>query len=98
MLNAKSALLYQLESSKFDKELFEKALNLGEIKIRTCLIPRKEIEGVEQEFKHGYSTSLGRLRIISAAEEARNNDYFVKQWVVFAVLSAVPTFAINLAS
>jgi hypothetical protein len=50
-----------------------------------------EIEGVEQEFKHGYSTSLGRLRIISAAEEARNNDYFVKQWVVFAALSAVPT-------
>ena len=36
------------ESSEVNKELFEKALNLGEIKIRTCLIPRKEIEGVEQ--------------------------------------------------
>jgi hypothetical protein len=35
------------ESSEVNKELFEKALNLGDIKIRTCLIPRKEIEAIE---------------------------------------------------
>ena len=35
------------ESSEVNKELFEKALNLGEIKIRTCLIPRKEVEAIE---------------------------------------------------
>lgn len=37
------------ESSEVNKELFEKALNLGEIKIRTCLIPRKEIEAIESK-------------------------------------------------
>jgi putative hemolysin len=30
-----------------DKELFENALSLGEIKLRQCLIPRKEIKGVD---------------------------------------------------
>lgn len=49
------------------------------------------MDDVEPEYRHGYSTSLGRTRIISAAEDARNNDYFVKQWVVFAAIYAIPT-------
>lgn len=32
---------------EINKELFENALSLGEVKLRECLIPRKEIEGVE---------------------------------------------------
>lgn len=33
--------------TEINKELFENALSLSDIKIRECLIPRKEIEGVE---------------------------------------------------
>ncbi len=33
-------------SSELNKELFENALSLSETKLRACLIPRKEIEGV----------------------------------------------------
>jgi CBS domain containing-hemolysin-like protein len=35
------------ENTKINKELFENALSLSDVKLRACLIPRKEIEGVE---------------------------------------------------
>ena len=37
------------ESSDINKELFENALSIGDVKIRECLVPRKEIVGVSQE-------------------------------------------------
>ena len=35
------------ENSEINKELFENALSLSDVKLRACLIPRKEIEGVD---------------------------------------------------
>ncbi len=39
-----------------NKELFENALSLSDIKLRECLIPRKEIEGVE------FKTTIANVR------------------------------------
>ena len=36
------------ESSDINKELFENALSLGEVRLRECLVPRKEIIGVNE--------------------------------------------------
>ncbi len=49
------------------------------------------IEDVEPDFRQGYSTSLGRTRIISTAEAERNNEYFAKHWVIFGCIYAIPT-------
>lgn len=48
------------------------------------------MDGVEPEYKHGYSTSLGRVKIITQKEFARNEDYFTRQWIIFISLAAFP--------
>ncbi len=37
------------ESSDINKELFENALSLGEVRLRECLVPRKEIVSIPQK-------------------------------------------------
>ncbi len=37
------------DSSEINKELFENALSLGDVKLRECLVPRKEIVGINQD-------------------------------------------------
>ena len=36
------------EASEINKELFENALSIGDVKLRECLVPRKEIVGASQ--------------------------------------------------
>ncbi len=55
------------ESSELNKELFENALSLSEVKLRECLIPRKEIEsiasdtGIEKVKEKFIETKLSKL-------------------------------------
>jgi CBS domain containing-hemolysin-like protein len=47
---------------ELNTELFEAALNLPKVKVRECLVPRKEIEGIEtsytmEEIRHKFSIS-----------------------------------------
>jgi len=57
------------DSSELNKELFENALSLSETKLRECLIPRREIEGVSiytsiEDVKAKFiSTQLSKLLV-----------------------------------
>jgi hypothetical protein len=50
-----------------------------------------EIEGVEPDVRSGYSTSLGRIKIESAAEYERRTSLHLREYGVFAVLFGIPT-------
>lgn len=50
-----------------------------------------EMEGVEPEYRSGYSTSLGRIKIESAGEYERRTSYHVREYTLFGVLYAIPT-------
>jgi putative hemolysin len=60
------------DANEINKELFENALSLSEVKIRECLIPRKEIEGVDiktdiKEVKNKFiSTQLSKLIVFDS--------------------------------
>ena len=61
-------------TSALNKELFENAMNLSETKLRECLIPRKEVEGVEvntslADVKEKFiETKLSRLVVYRSEE------------------------------
>lgn len=39
----------------------------------------------DDESRHGYSTSLGRIHILSQDEKNMMNSYFLKEWFVFLI-------------
>ena len=60
------------DTKEINKELFENALSLSETKTRECLIPRKEIEGIDiktpiDTVKNKFiSTQLSKLIVYDA--------------------------------
>jgi len=60
------------DNNEINKELFENALSLSEVKIRECLVPRREIEGMDiktdiKEVKNKFiSTQLSKLIVFDS--------------------------------
>ena len=91
------------DTNEINKELFENALSLSETKIRECLIPRREIEGVDittniEELKNKFiSTQLSKLivyeqNIDNIAGYVHQLDLFKNPAAINEVL--LPIFAI----
>ncbi len=91
------------DTNEINKELFENALSLSETRIRECLIPRKEIEGVDittkiEDLKNKFiSTQLSKLivyeqNIDNIAGYVHQLDLFKNPAAINEVL--LPIFAI----
>ena len=92
----------QEESSQLNKELFENALSLGETRLRECLIPRREIEGINsnasiEEVKEKFiETHLSKLvvyheNIDSITGYIHQLDLFKHPATVKEILLPIPT-------
>ncbi len=92
----------QEETSEINKELFENALSLSEVKLRECLIPRKEIEAIKintpiEEVKNKFiKTQLSKLvvyddSIDSIVGYAHQLDLFKKPATLQEILLPIPT-------
>jgi len=90
------------DTTDLNKELFENALSLSEVKLRECLIPRREIEGVEsktsiEEVKNRFiQTQLSKLvvyenNIDSITGYIHQLDLFKKPATVEQILHPIPT-------
>ena len=90
------------ESSEINKELFENALSLSEVKLRECLIPRKEIESVNsntsiEKVKEKFiETKLSKLvvyenNIDSILGYVHQLDMFKQPATLKEVLHPIPT-------
>lgn len=90
------------DSTEINKELFENALSLSDIKIRECLIPRKEIEGVEintpiESLKNKFiDTHLSKLvvyenNIDSIIGYVHQLDIFKNPTTIRDILLTIPT-------
>lgn len=90
------------DSNDINKELFENALSLSEVKLRECLIPRREIEGIDsktpiEEVKNRFiQTQLSKLvvyenNIDSIIGYVHQLDLFKRPGSVEQVLHPIPT-------
>jgi CBS domain containing-hemolysin-like protein len=89
-------------SSALNKELFENAMNLSETKLRECLIPRKEVEGIEMStplsaIKEKFiETKLSRLvvyekNIDNIKGYIHHLDLFQQPASIMGILHKIPT-------
>lgn len=89
-------------SSELNKELFENALSLSETKLRECLIPRKEIEGISSmasidEVKSKFiDTHLSKLVVFDGDIDnitgyIHQLDLFKKPDTLAEILLPIPT-------
>ena len=90
------------DNKEMNKELFENALSLSEVKLRECLIPRREIEGVSsttsiEEVKNKFiQTQLSKLvvyekNIDNITGYIHQLDLFKNPATVKEVLLPIPT-------
>ena len=90
------------KENEINKELFENALSLSEIKLRECLVPRKEIEGIEsktsiEEVKERFiQTQLSKLVVYEGNIDTilgyiHQLDLFKLPSTVKEVLLPIPT-------
>jgi len=90
------------DTNEINKELFENALSLSEIKLRECLVPRREIEGVNsttsiEEVKAKFiQTQLSKLvvyenNIDTIVGYVHQLDLFKNPATVKEVLLPIPT-------
>jgi len=90
------------DNNEINKELFENALSLSEVKLRECLIPRREIEGVSsntsvEEVKNKFiHTQLSKLvvyenNIDNIVGYIHQLDLFKNPATVKEVLLPIPT-------
>lgn len=90
------------DSNDINKELFENALSLSEVKLRECLIPRREIEGIDsktpiEEVKNRFiQTQLSKLvvyenNIDSIIGYVHQLDLFKRPGSVEQILHPIPT-------
>ena len=93
---------YEEDTVGLNKELFEKALSLGDTKLRACLVPRKEIVGVDlttsiADVKAKFiETRLSKLvvyehNIDSIAGYVHQLDLFKNPQKIEEVLLPIPT-------
>ncbi|HMO62267.1 MAG TPA: hemolysin family protein [Ferruginibacter sp.] len=90
------------DTTELNKELFENALSLSETKIRECLVPRKEIEGlninasIEQVRQKFISTQLSKLVVYDGTIDnivgyIHQLDLFKNPPDINSVLLPIPT-------
>jgi putative hemolysin len=89
-------------SSEINKEMFENALSLGEVKLRECLVPRKEIMGISknstiEELKSLFiETRLSRLVVFGNNTDTiegyvHHLDLFKNPTTIEQILLPIPT-------
>jgi len=90
------------DPNTLNKELFENALSLSEVKVRECLVPRREIEGIDiktniEDVKAKFiTTQLSKLvvyenNIDSILGYVHQLDLFKKPMNIQSILLPIPT-------